>query len=110
MTLRPAGIRCETCPFWEDGEDHELKAGLCRRSAPDESVTLRIDEVRGRAAIDELVSDPEVDEAVAEAVRAWMKARAPRLPRVVRTIQRGTWRLTFAHDWCGEHPKFTRPA
>jgi hypothetical protein len=104
--VRPAGTTCATCSFWEDGEDLELKAGLCRRAHPEQVQALRLDEVRGRGALDELVADPEVDEAVVGAVREWMRARSPRLPRVTRTINRGLWPLTFAHDWCGDHPRF----
>lgn len=106
MVMRPTGATCATCIYWQDGEDPELGAGLCRRSHPEQAAPLRLDEVRGRGALQELVADPEVDERVASTVREWLATHAARLPRVTRTINRGLWPLTFAHDWCGEHPRF----
>lgn len=106
--MRPAGIRCDTCPYWADGEDPELRLGECRRRAPETS-EQRVAGLRavGQEALRRFVDDAETSEAAAAEVMAWFKANERRLPAHQPRIRIATWHPTHAEHWCGEHPRWS---
>jgi hypothetical protein len=107
--MRPPLTTCATCPLWDEGgyPVAEQRAGLCRKPA-DTIQPMRFPDVAGRGVLDEFLADGNVDDAVAEVVRAWVDANKKRLPTVPRTVLRPVWGITFADEWCGEHPKLRR--